>query len=469
MEDIKASENLINKVAEYSVLGTLLIEPETRQALDIIQADFFTGVEKTVIESFKKLHEKTELDEKITLVELMEELKREKKEIEVSTISRYSDYAVTSYQQNKFIKILEDLYIKRLYYDYLKKALERAAEPSEVDEQIFDLVNKLESLKSNKNNPNTDELSNIIAQIFVEQKENNENLLKFGYDLLDDNIGGLMPGDYTIIGAKSGVGKSTLAMNIAYKVLEQGGKVLYVNLEMGKNKLVQRFITMLSDTLTMKKFTKKEIVKNQIDSMELVRVAEILNEYNNNLIIDNDSIRISEIIKIVRNINPDLVVIDYLQLLHSEPGQGGENAEQRLSNVTRNIRKMTLKYNCHVLALVQLNDSQRGQIPHGENVIRQSASVYQDATNVIYLHDPLKDRTDINDRKEIAKIKNEFKRIYNGKIDDENILKIINNRMSGGVKKYGLILDKVRDGMPGIAPVNFVGEHYRILQVKKAK
>lgn len=465
VEDMKASDNLINKEAERSVLGTFLVEPETQQLFDVVPLSIFTGVEKTVAQSFKKLHNRIE---HITVVELMEELKKGNKGVDITTLSRLSDYAVPSWQQKKYIKILEDLSRKRKYYECLKKATEKASEGEELEEQVFDLMEKLEGLKTNTSDQDTEELSNIISEIFSKQQDSNDDLLKFGYSLLDDNIGGLVPGGYSIIGAKSGVGKSTLAMNIAYNVAKQGGKVLYFNLEMGKSSLVQRFMCMLSDKLTVHKFIRKRIADSEELSKELVEVSSILKAFDNNLILDNDSFRMSEINKKVRELKPDLVVIDYLQLLQSERGAYGENTEQKIANISRAIRKMTLKYNCHVLALVQLNDSQRGQIPHGENVIRHSASVYQDATNVIYIHDPLKDNDNIEDKKEVARITNEYRRIYNGKIDDESIQRIIRAREKGH-KKYGLVLDKVRDGFSGMMPINFVGEHYRMFESNKSK
>lgn len=468
IEDMKASDNLINKEAERSVLGTFIVEPETQQALDIIPVTLFTGIEKTVAQSFKSLHNKIEV---VTLVELMEYMKKGDRNIDITTLSRLSDYAVASWQQKKYIKVLEELSHKRKYYEYLKKALEKASEGSELDEQVFDLMEKLEGLKANTSDQDTEDLSNIISEIFSKQQDSNDDLLKFGYSLLDDNIGGLVPGGYSIIGAKSGVGKSTLAMNIAYNVAKQGGKVLYFNLEMGKLSLVQRFMCMLSDKLTVHKFIRKRIAESEELSRELVKVSDILESFNDNLIIDNSSFRISEINKKVRDKKPDLVVIDYLQLMQGEPGQHEGTTEQKIANISRAIRKMTLKTNCHVLALVQLNDSQRGKIPHGENVIRHSASVYQDATNVIYIHDPLKDGDNIEDKKEVARITNEYRRIYNGRIDDESIRRIIRAReiREKGNKKYGLVLDKVRDGMPGMMPVNFMGEHFRMFEVNKSK
>lgn len=463
IEDMKASENLINKDAERSVLGTFLVEPETQQALGMIPVSIFTGIEKTVAQSFKKLHEKIE---NISVVELIEQLKKDKVNIDVSTVSNLASYQVPNYQQKRNIKLLEELAQKRKYYEYLKNALEEATEGSEIDSQVFDLINKLEGLKSNISDQDPEELSNIISEIFSKQQDSNDDLLKFGYSLLDENIGGLVPGGYTLIGAKSGVGKSTLAMNIAYNVAKQGGKVLYFNLEMGKISLVQRFMCMLSDKLTLYKFNKKQIAPSEELSSELVKVSSILKSFDDNLIIDNDSFKISEMNRKVREKKPDLVVIDYLQLMRSESGDDEKYRYLAVSKISRNIRQMTLKNKCHVLALVQLNDSQRGKIPSGENVIRESASIYQDATNVIYIHDPLKDNDNTEDKKEVARIMNEYKRIYNGKIDDESILRIIRAREKGN-KKYGLVLDKVRDGFPGMMPVNFLGEHYRMFEVNK--
>ena len=173
-------------------------------------------------------------------------------------------------------------------------------------------------------------------------------------------------------------------------------------------------------------------------------MSSILKGFDDNLIIDNDSFKISEMNKKVRELKPDLVVIDYLQLMHSENIDDEKYRYLAVSKISRNIRQMTLKNKCHVLALVQLNDSQRGKIPSGENVIRKRKYIPR-RNNVIYIHDPLKDNDNIEDKKKLRIMKNEYKRIYNGKIDDESILRIIRAREKGH-KKYGLVLDKVRDG-----------------------
>lgn len=443
VEDMKASENLINKEAERSVLGTFLVEPETQQALDIIPVSIFTGIEQTIAQSFKKLHENIE---NITVVELMEQLKKDKTNIDISTISNLASYQVPSYQQKRNIKLLKELSQKRKYYEYLKNALKEASEVSELDGQVFDLINRLESLKSNLDSEEINDINTLINKS-MDRIENSNTQIKFGYSLLDKNIGGVKPGDYTIIGAKSGVGKTTLALNIALNVLKQEKKVLIISREMSDVDVLDRFITMISDIPTIK-FKNKDF-KNE-EWQKYIKASSLLSQFNDKLIIDNSATKITDILKLVRKYKPDLVVIDYLQLLSAEDGSKLENAERIIANISRNIRIMTLKYNCHVMALVQLNNSFKG-LPHGENVIRQSATVYQDATAVIYLHD----------LQEIEDVKYTYSTV--GGIDDEKAMDIINtNKEKQIVSKYAFKLDKNRNGATGIEPITFIRPSFKM-------
>lgn len=441
-EDLKASEMLVNKEAERSVLGTFLTEPETQQALDTMPVSLFTGIEKTIIQAFKNAHKKIE---NITLVELMEEVKKLNSNINVSTLSNLTDYASRKYEQNKHIKILGELQTKRYIYEQLKNATETILNGSDIDSIIFTLINEFNNLKSNTDTQIED--INLLIQKSIDMIENKKSQIKFGYSLLDNNIGGIKEGDYTIIGAKSGVGKTTLALNIVLNVLKQNKKVLIISREMTSVDVLNRLITMISSIPSIK-FMNKNF--NENDWKMYIKASEKLAAFNNDLIIDNVSSRISQIEKMIRKYKPDLVVIDYLQLLQSEEKQKNENAEQRISNISRSIRDITLKYNCHVIALVQLNNSYKG-IPHGENVIRQSAVVYQDATAVIYLHNPI----------ESEELKYTYQNV--GGIDDKSIENIIRtNKENKSVNKYTLKLDKNRNGATGVEPITFLKKEFKM-------
>lgn len=446
MDNLKNDSRLKNKTAEQDVIGLMLLEPEVQTALDTMPISLFTDTEKTIVQGFKEVHGKIE---NITLVELMEELKKPSYNLNITTLTELtkfvSECTITKYHLNKTLKVLADLRKKREFVEYAIESIEKLLKGAELESQTIELTNKLERFIQCKN----DSINgvNSLVQKSMNRLENTDIQTKFGYSLLDKNIGGVKPGDYTIIGAKSGVGKTTLALNIALNVLEQGKKVLIISREMTDVDVFDRFATMVSKIPSMK-FRNKDFTAD--DWKKFVNASGYLGEYEGKLLIDNDSTKISDIIKLVRRYKPDLVVIDYLQLLSAEDGSKLENAERIIANISRNIRTMTLKYNCHVMALVQLNNSFKG-MPHGENVIRQSATVYQDATAVIYLHD-------LEDKEELKFVYSSVGGI--GDTEAENIIK--NNKSKKSMSVYAFKLDKNRNGATGIEPITFIRPNFKM-------
>lgn len=446
MDNLKNDSRLKNKTAEQDIIGLMLLEPEVQTALDTISVSLFTDTEKTIIQGFKEVHGRVE---SITLVELMEELKKPSYNLNITTLTELtkfvSECTITKYHLNKTLKVLADLRKKREFVEYAIESIEKLLKGAELESQTIELTNKLERFIQCKNNSING--INSLVQKSMNRLENTDIQTKFGYSLLDKNIGGVKPGDYTIIGAKSGVGKTTLALNIALNVLEQGKKVLIISREMTDVDVFDRFATMVSKIPSMK-FRNKDFTAD--DWKKFVNASGYLGEYEGKLLIDNDSTKISDIIKLVRRYKPDLVVIDYLQLLSAEDGSKLENAERIIANISRNIRTMTLKYNCHVMALVQLNNSFKG-MPHGENVIRQSATVYQDATAVIYLHD-------LEDKEELKFVYSSVGGI--GDTEAENIIK--NNKSKKSMSVYAFKLDKNRNGATGIEPITFIRPNFKM-------
>lgn len=446
MDNLKNDRRLKNKTAEQDVIGLMLLKPEVQTALDIVPISIFTDTEQAIIQGFKNAHKS---GKEVTIVELMEELKKPSYNLNIYTLSELtkfvSDCTLQKDDLEKAIMVLEDLRKKREFVNYSLEGIENLLNGGELESQVIETSDKIEKLIQYQNDGIND--INSLVQKSMNRLENTDIQTKFGYSLLDKNIGGVKPGDYTIIGAKSGVGKTTLALNIALNVLEQGKKVLIISREMTDVDVFDRFATMVSKIPSMK-FRNKDFTAD--DWKRFVSASGYLGEYEGKLLIDNNSTKISDIIKLVRKYKPDLVVIDYLQLLSAEDGSKLENAERIIANISRNIRTMTLKYNCHVMALVQLNNSFKG-IPHGENVIRQSSTVYQDATSVIYLHD-------LQDKEELKFVYSSVGGI--GDKEAENIIK--NNKSKKSTSVYAFKLDKNRNGATGVEPITFIRPQFKM-------
>ena len=146
-----------------------------------------------------------------------------------------------------------------------------------------------------------------------------------------------------------------------------------------------------------------------------------------NLIYINDRIStIPQLKKRIRQVKPDLVIVDYVQLLASE--QNLQTREREVASLSRELKNITLDYEIPVIQLSQLNDEMKDLRPWGERPMRDSKAIFHDSNNVVYIHEP---------------VLNDFdKAVETIKKDRKSILKAREN----GIKIVDLIVAKCRDG-----------------------
>jgi replicative DNA helicase len=116
----------------------------------------------------------------------------------------------------------------------------------------------------------------------------------------------------------------------------------------------------------------------------------------------------------------DVVVVDYLQLLGDDLKKG-ETENNRISRISRNLKKLAISKNCAVVALAQLNRlSEKDKRVPILSDIRDSGSIEQDADSVILLH--RESREDVEMSARVAKNRNgetgELSYIFDLKIGD---------------------------------------------------
>lgn len=208
--------------------------------------------------------------------------------------------------------------------------------------------------------------------------------LETGYIDLDKRIGGFQKGTLNIIAARPGMGKTALALNIAKNVAKRGESVLIFSLEMAKEELGSRLHSMEARVSSTKLRTGDLMIE---DWEQLNQAVDDL--YESKLAIDETAaISILEIKNKCRRFKAknglDLVIVDYLQLMEAE----GENRQQEVSKLSRNLKLMSKEMDCPFLVLSQLS---RG--PEARNDkrpllsdLRESGSIEQDADIVMFLY-----------------------------------------------------------------------------------
>ena len=214
--------------------------------------------------------------------------------------------------------------------------------------------------------------------------------LSTGLNDLDRYILGLNKGELVLIAARPGMGKTSIALNIAMNVAKKSGKTVAVfSLEMSREQLVSRLLA--GEGLV----PSQNLLTGQLNSDEWKRIAaaaQVLSATDMR-IDDNPMLSVSDMNAQCRRIsNLGLVVIDYLQLMQSAGGDSrkyaGENRQQVVSDISRMLKIMAKELNVPVICLSQLSRASEGR-PNKRPMLsdlRESGAIEQDADVVIGLY-----------------------------------------------------------------------------------
>jgi replicative DNA helicase len=211
-----------------------------------------------------------------------------------------------------------------------------------------------------------------------------------GFADLDQLTSGLLPRQLIVIGARPGVGKSTLALDFARAcAIHQQKPVAFFSLEMGRKEIVQRLFSAEA------KVALHHIKAGTVEDPDVERLARRTRDIMDAPLVIDDSqeLTLMEIRSRARRIAQQydglgLVVVDYLQLMQSGGAKRYNSRQEEISDISRNLKLMAKELECPVVALSQLNrgPEQRQDKRPMVSDLRESGAIEQDADIVILLH-----------------------------------------------------------------------------------
>lgn len=272
------------------------------------------------------------------------------------------------------------------YYDAIKKC----------NEQFFD-ADELKVLTNKANDILEVGINNdkSFTKILIDVANDMDAMMKrpeglTGIDTgileLNRNTNGFQNTDLMILAGRPAQGKTALSLNLAYNVLKQGKSVLFISLEMGKEQLTQRLISIASG-IDFSNIRNGRM--NQYDYDLFTKTINDLSRYKLN-IDDRGGLTIQDIYNKARKLNRkskvDFIIIDYLQLCYSKDRKN-KNREQEIAEISRKCKEMAKELNVPVLALSQMSRSieQSNRKPRLSD-LRESGAIEQDADMVIFIH-----------------------------------------------------------------------------------
>lgn len=208
--------------------------------------------------------------------------------------------------------------------------------------------------------------------------------LKIGFTALDNRFGGIEDTDLWILAARPSMGKTAMALNMAYNVARQGKEVLIFSLEMSKEQLTKRLVSaaaginyglLRSGELTEPDWPKlgAGIAKLKDRKIHIIETPAI--DVNRALAIAR---------KFSRSGNLGLVIIDYLQLMTAK----SESRFDEVSYISRQLKVLAKTVKAPVLALSQLSRKceERGNKRPINSDLRESGQIEQDADIISFIY-----------------------------------------------------------------------------------
>ena len=217
-----------------------------------------------------------------------------------------------------------------------------------------------------------------------------------GFSDFDRETSGLQPVELVILAASPGMGKTSLAMNIAFNVAGGGipgheeDVVAVFSREMSARALADRMLAMVSQV------DQTRLRNGRLDDANWNSVEGALNHLNKpNLYVYEVSAPTPTLIRrMARRLRAnhdnrlDLIVIDYLQLIPGD-GRRDSNRNAELSVITRELKAIAIELETPVLCLSQLNRQgskrEAGDAPKLQE-LRDSGAIEQDADLVMFLY-----------------------------------------------------------------------------------
>lgn len=203
---------------------------------------------------------------------------------------------------------------------------------------------------------------------------------------LDRNMGCLRNGDLIIIGARPGMGKSAMILSLMLNMGLNNDPSILFSLEMAKESLIERLLCQISGVSMHETILKMNMKSNNERIEKAIPTLYRLPVYINDRASKYNKIE-QTIRKSVNKKGIKIAFIDYLQLI-SVPKDMGENRNQQLGFITRNLKSLAKELNIPIVLLAQLNRGleQRNNKRPMLSDLRDSGEIEQDADVVMFLY-----------------------------------------------------------------------------------
>lgn len=439
--------------AERGVLGCILLSPNEAmgECVRIIKPGaeaFYELRHQALYENLVRMYD-AQLP--IDLITLQQRL-RDQNQLDavggLTYLNQIADAVPSAANLEYYIEIVLEKHLLRRMLQTCTNVISRVFEcegdvPALLDEVERDILR----INEERERPETKAIKDLVNSAIntIEELHARQGMLSglsTGFTDLDKMTTGLHKGEMIVIAARPSMGKTSLAMNIAEHIaIDLKQPVGVFSLEMTAESLVLRMMCSRAEV------NLRDVREGFLAERDFPRLTHAAGEIAGApLFIDDTSgLSILQLRARARRMwqqyQIKMLVIDYLQLMHSDTRRGKDNRQQEIAEISSGIKALAKELEIPIIILSQLNreiEKDKSRKPKLSD-LRESGSIEQDADLVGLLYKPSKDGE-----------------------DEESV-----PRDDGSGVEVSLLVAKQRNGPTGDVPLTFLKRFTRFKSAAK--
>jgi replicative DNA helicase len=435
---------------EEAVLGALMLEKDALSVvIDILKPEtFYSEAHQKIFEAITNLFQKSSPVDILTVSAELRKMGALELIGGAYYLTQLTDRVVSAANIEFHARIISQKYIQRELIQISSETITRAYDETS---DIFDLLDSAEKslfdIAQNNLRRDTQKIDDIMrsaVDALEKLRDRTDSLtgVPSGFTGLDRITSGWQPSDLIIIAARPAMGKTAFVLTCARNAAVQYDKPVAVfSLEMSSVQLVNRLISGETE------IEQEKLRKGNLQDHEWTQLHSRIGKLTEAplLIDDTPALNVFEFRAKCRRLKAQydiqMVIVDYLQLMHGKSDGKGGNREQEIGSISRALKSVAKELNIPVIALSQLSRAVESRPGNSKRPmlsdLRESGSIEQDADMVLFLYRPE----------------------YYGLTEDEN------GNSTAGIGE--VIIAKHRNGEIATVPLKFVGKYVKFTDLEE--
>lgn len=433
-DEIETASPTHSASAEQSVLGALLCDNSAIDRIGRLRADdFYAADHRTIFIALERLILAGKPADVITAFDALAAAGKAEAVGGLSYLNAIAQNTPSAANVHRYAEIVRSHADRRALLGALDTASAALASGGDLADTIEKAQAAMMALTESRQTREPKMISEIIVRNVEQIDERYHDRggprgVLTGFEILDRKLNGMRPGELYILAGRPGMGKTALALQIAYNVTHNEqtvGAGLFFSQEMEAPELGERALALAGGVPF------EGILSGKLADDDWRRMTYGIQQLHDVplLIDDTPSLTLRDVrakaLSVKRKHGLSLVVVDYLQLMRGT----GENRTQEIGSISRGLKSLAKELKVPFLVLSQLSrrcEERPDKRPWLAD-LRESGDIEQDADCVMFVYRPVE---------------------YDEHFEPANLMEVI--------------VAKKRNGKKGTVPLAYEGDFMRV-------